>query len=74
MNDQYNGAAPWESFLGAVETSSPPIRALGITDYFGIKRYKEIVNAQREGRLRNVGRFSQWISLDVTGSDKADKH
>lgn len=63
LNDQYNGSDPWESFLGAVETSSPPIRALGITDYFGIERYEEVVNAQREGRLRNVGLIFPNVEL-----------
>ena len=58
LNDQYTGSDPWESFLCAIETSSPPIRALGITDYFGIERYEEVVNAQREGRLAK--RQSAW--------------
>ena len=63
LNDQYIGPDPWESFLGAIETSSPPIRALGITDYFGIERYEEVVNAQREGRLRNVGLIFPNVEL-----------
>lgn len=63
LNDQYTGSDPWESFLGAIETSSPPIRALGITDYFGIERYEEVVNAQREGRLRNVGLIFPNVEL-----------
>lgn len=35
LNARYIGPEAWESFLGAIETSSPPIRALGITDYIG---------------------------------------
>ena len=43
LNNQYTGPDPWEAFLGAIETSDPPIRALGITDYFGIERYEQVL-------------------------------
>jgi len=49
--------------LSAIETSSPPIRALGITDYFGIERYEQIVEAQRQGRLQNVGLIFPNVEL-----------
>lgn len=58
MNDHYTGSDPWGSFLGAIETSSPPIRALGITGYGGIERYEEVVNAQREAADQFYGECS----------------
>lgn len=38
LNDQYAGPDPWAAFLNAIEALNPPIRAMGITDYFGIER------------------------------------
>jgi hypothetical protein len=31
LNNQYRGDDAWEQFLSRIETSDPPIRALGIT-------------------------------------------
>lgn len=55
LNDQYKGADPWNDFLTRVENSDPPIRVLGITDYFGIDGYVETVNRRNSGRLAGVG-------------------
>lgn len=63
LNDQYAGLDPWESFLSAIETSDPPIRALGITDYLGIERYEQVVDAQRQDRLQNVGLIFPNVEL-----------
>ncbi len=63
LNDQYGGQDPWETFLSAVEDSSPPIRALGITDYFGIDSYEQVVELQRQGRLPGVGLIFPNVEL-----------
>nr|WP_288823975.1 hypothetical protein [uncultured Paraburkholderia sp.] len=63
LNDQYAGAEPWEAFLDAIEAPSPPIRALGITDYFGIERYEQIVDEKRRGRLLGVGLIFPNVEL-----------
>lgn len=66
LNDQYKGAGPWEDFLKAVETSDPPIRALGITDYFGIERYEQVLGQQLMGRLPNVGLIFPNVELRLS--------
>jgi ABC-type lipoprotein export system ATPase subunit len=66
LNNQYTGTDPWESFLGAIEASDPPIRALGITDYFGIERYEQVVEQQRQGRLANVGLIFPNVELRLS--------
>jgi hypothetical protein len=33
LNDQFRGADSWEDYLTALENTTPPIRAIGITDY-----------------------------------------
>lgn len=55
LNNQYTSANTWEDFLRAIETSDPPIRALGITDYCGIACYEQVLQYQQEGRLAKVG-------------------
>ena len=53
LNDQF-GSGSWDTYLNALETSSPPLDAVGITDYYVLDSY-EAVRAQRAlGRLANV--------------------
>jgi energy-coupling factor transporter ATP-binding protein EcfA2 len=66
LNDQYAGQDPWGSFLSAVEGSDPPIRALGITDYFGIERYEQVVEEKRRGRLHGVGLIFPNVELRLS--------
>jgi energy-coupling factor transporter ATP-binding protein EcfA2 len=63
LNDQYAGTDPWGSFMTAVESSDPPIRALGITDYFGIECYEQIIHHKRAGRLPGVGLIFPNVEL-----------
>jgi hypothetical protein len=66
LNNQYRGASPWEDFLKAIETSDPPIRALGITDYFGIERYEQVLDQQLLGRLPDVGLIFPNVELRLS--------
>jgi len=63
LNDQYAGPDPWAAFLDAIEASNPPIRAMGITDYFGIERYEQVVDEKRRGRLPGVGLIFPNVEL-----------
>jgi energy-coupling factor transporter ATP-binding protein EcfA2 len=51
LNDQFKGADSWERYLEALEKATSPIRALGITDYYGTEGYERVVGAKRNGRL-----------------------
>ena len=53
LADSFGGDA-WESYLVSIETSKPPIRALGITDYYSTDRYQEVVAYKKAGRLPSV--------------------
>lgn len=55
LSDQYKGSDPWEEFLSRIEKSDPLIRALGITDYYSIAVYEQVLEKQRKGRLSDVG-------------------
>jgi AAA domain/AAA domain, putative AbiEii toxin, Type IV TA system len=55
LNDQYKGADPWEEFLTRIENSDPPIRALGITDYYSVAVYEQVIAKWDAGRISGVG-------------------
>jgi hypothetical protein len=54
FNNQYRGSDAWEKFLSAVETSTPLIRALGITDYYSVDVYEKVLLHRKAGRLAEV--------------------
>ena len=68
LNNQYRGANPWEDFLKAIETSNPPIRALGVTDYFGVERYEQVSASGCWGASPNVGLIFPNGSCDIANS------
>src|SRR3989442_694038 len=51
LNDQFRGADSWEEYLTALENTTPPIRAIGITDYYSTETYERVRKAKRQGRL-----------------------
>jgi hypothetical protein len=55
LSDQYKGSDPWEELLSRIEKSDPLIRALGITDYYSIAVYEQVLEKQRSGRLSDIG-------------------
>lgn len=54
LNNQYRGDDAWEQFLGRIEACDPPIRALGITDYYSVDIYETALAKKKEGRLPGV--------------------
>lgn len=65
MNDQFGGDNPWDSYLAALEHANPPIRALGITDYYVTHTYERILEEKRAGRLSDVELVFLNIELRV---------
>ena len=53
MNDGY-GSTSLDTYLAALESATPRIEALGITDYLLVRRYEEVRQAQQAGRLNGV--------------------
>lgn len=49
FNDQFKGE--WDAYLTGLEQSNPPIRALGVTDYYLLDCYRMVRQAKSEGRL-----------------------
>ncbi len=72
MNDQFSGSDPWEDYLTKIETSLPQIEALGITDYYSLDVYEEVVAHQANGRLEKVGLIFPNVELRyAVGTAKA---
>nr|WP_244832502.1 AAA family ATPase [Caballeronia sp. TF1N1] len=53
-------------FLAAVEACDPPIRAMGITDYYGIEGYERAVELKAKGNLASVGLIFPNVELRLT--------
>jgi ABC-type lipoprotein export system ATPase subunit len=70
LNDQFKG--DWGKYFDRIESASPIVRALGVTDYFSIEAYKEFLR-QRGKRLPNVQCVFPNVEmrLDVSTERKA---
>ncbi len=63
LNDQYNGADPWDNFLTRLEQSSPQIKALGITDYYSMENFEKAIAYKTAGRLSDIDLLFPNIEL-----------
>jgi ABC-type Mn2+/Zn2+ transport system ATPase subunit len=50
--DQFNGG--WAAYLTSIETASPAVEALGVTDYLSIQTYRRAREHQAAGRMSAV--------------------
>jgi ABC-type lipoprotein export system ATPase subunit len=70
FNDQFRG--DWDSYLRRIDDAVPRIEALGVTDYFGIRTYREVCRFKEQGRLPGVALIFPNVEmrLDIK-TDKA---
>ncbi len=55
LNDQFKGTGSFEQYLAKIESATPAIRALGVTDYYLLDTYERVREAKlRDGRLAGV--------------------
>lgn len=66
LNDQFGGADAWETYLSAVERSEPTIEGLGVTDYYLLDSYKEVLRYKTANRLADVTTIFPNIELRLT--------
>lgn len=71
LNNQFSGTDPWESYLSSLESCSPKIEAIGITDYYLTDTYEEVLKRKREGRLNDVGLIFPNIELRLDVAAKS---
>jgi energy-coupling factor transporter ATP-binding protein EcfA2 len=53
LNDQF-GPEAWEDYLKRIESATPTVQALGITDYWSLDRYEEVLGYRMSGQLSDV--------------------
>lgn len=54
LNDQFRGSDVWDTYLATLETITPNIEAIAVTDYYLTDTYEEVLRHKETGRLPNV--------------------
>jgi hypothetical protein len=54
LNNQFGGGNAWTNYLTALETATPKIEAIAVTDYYVTDTYEEVLLQRRAGRLPDV--------------------
>ena len=54
LNNQFGSADPWATYLSALESLTPKVEAIGVTDYYVTDTYEELLKHQAGGRLPGV--------------------
>lgn len=73
LNDQFHG--DWDEYFARIESAQPAVSALGITDYFCIQTYRDVLRRKRQGdRIAGVKLLfpNVELRLDIkTGKQKS---
>lgn len=51
LDNQFRGENSWDDYLKAIESTVPPMRAIGITDYYNTELYEKFCEFKRQRRL-----------------------
>ncbi len=70
QNDQFGD---WEEYLAAIEATGGSIAVIGITDYFTIRNYKQVLAYRTQGRLSNIALIIPNIEFRLTPVTKGGK-
>ncbi|MEY9101512.1 hypothetical protein ABIA24_004485 [Sinorhizobium fredii] len=54
LNNQFGSGTPWETYLTSLETATPKIEAIAVTDYYLTDTYEEVLKHKLAGRLPDV--------------------
>ena len=54
INNQFTGPTAWEDYLSALETATPTIEAIAVTDYYVTETYERILQYKKAGRLSSA--------------------
>ena len=73
LEDQYPKEGGWDLYLEALETVSPPLRAIGVTDYCITRSYERVKAEKEKGRLTGCDLLFPNIELRLnTGTVKGN--
>ena len=71
LNDQFRGHNAWNQYLDALEAENPPIRAIGVTDYYLTDNYERVCKYKATGRLPNVEFIFPNVEMRLAVSGKS---
>jgi ABC-type cobalamin/Fe3+-siderophores transport system ATPase subunit len=71
LNNQFGSGDPWESYITALETLSPRIGAIAVTDYYVTDTYEEVIRRKAAGRLPQVDLLFPNIELRLEAAAKS---
>lgn len=72
LNDQFTDPNSWEPYTKILESAVPPIRAIGVTDYYSTNTYKQVCEIKQQGRLPNCDLIFPNIELRLGIAQLAD--
>lgn len=85
FNDLFKGN--WDEYLTALETSTPAISAIAVTDYYLLDTYRTVLNHKSQGRLQGcdlifpnvelrlgVGTAKSWVNVHLLVSPEEQNH
>src|SRR4051794_13176204 len=61
--DRFSGTDAWEAYLRQLETASPKLRAIGVTDYCVTRSYERVKAEKDTGRLKDCDLLFPNIEL-----------
>jgi energy-coupling factor transporter ATP-binding protein EcfA2 len=71
MNNQFSGPSAWEDYLTALETATPMIEAIAVTDYYVTETYQEVLRHRSQGRLGSVSLVFPNVELRLDVAAKS---
>ena len=51
MNNQFTGPTAWKDYLAGLESATPAIEAIAVTDYYVTGTYEQVLEYKKAGRL-----------------------
>lgn len=54
LNSQFGGGDPWGAYLTKLETLTPRIEAIAVTDYYVMETYEQVIAHKANGRLPEI--------------------
>jgi energy-coupling factor transporter ATP-binding protein EcfA2 len=63
-NDRFGN--DWEGYIRRIEEAQPPVFALGITDYFTLRTYKEVLRRRQAGAFQAIPLIFPNVELRLT--------
>jgi AAA domain, putative AbiEii toxin, Type IV TA system len=71
LNNQFRGSDPWAAYLARLESLTPKIEAIAVTDYYVTDTYEEYLKHKVTGRLPDVKLLFPNIELRLDVAAKS---